>query len=110
MGTENPRVGGSIPPLATILPKSIPDTTRVRSSSTAQTDVPRRPIQRSRRNLIELVPAEDPAVADLMWIEPASQHFKSNIIVGKDLLEIQRKRRSVDDTGAQAPDGHDTDH
>jgi ribonuclease BN (tRNA processing enzyme) len=38
--------------------------------------------------LSHLVPAEDPAVTDQMWIDAASKHFDGKIIVGKDLLEI----------------------
>jgi len=38
--------------------------------------------------LSHLVPAEDPAVTDPMWIDAASKHFDGKIIVGKDLLEI----------------------
>jgi ribonuclease BN (tRNA processing enzyme) len=38
--------------------------------------------------LSHLVPAEDPAVTDQMWIDAARTHFGGRIIVGKDLLEI----------------------
>jgi ribonuclease BN (tRNA processing enzyme) len=38
--------------------------------------------------LAHLIPAEDPAVTDQMWIDAASAHFDGKIIVGKDLLEI----------------------
>jgi len=38
--------------------------------------------------LSHLVPAEDPAVTDQMWIDAARAHFGGPIIVGKDLLEI----------------------
>lgn len=38
--------------------------------------------------LSHLVPAEDPAVTDQMWIDAARAHFEGRIIVGKDLLEI----------------------
>ena len=38
--------------------------------------------------LSHLVPAEDPAITDAMWIEAASAHFRGTIIVGHDLLEI----------------------
>ena len=38
--------------------------------------------------LSHLVPAEDPAVTDQMWIDAARVHFRGSIIVGKDLLEI----------------------
>jgi ribonuclease BN (tRNA processing enzyme) len=38
--------------------------------------------------LSHLVPAEDPAVTDQMWIDAARVHFRGSVIVGKDLLEI----------------------
>jgi ribonuclease BN (tRNA processing enzyme) len=38
--------------------------------------------------LSHLVPAEDPAVTDQMWIDAARTHFRGPVIVGRDLLEI----------------------
>ena len=38
--------------------------------------------------LSHLVPADDPAITDEMWIEAARVHFRGRVIVGKDLLEI----------------------
>ena len=38
--------------------------------------------------LSHLVPADDPAIADEMWIAAARAHFRGPIIVGRDLLEI----------------------
>ena len=38
--------------------------------------------------LSHLVPAEDPAVTDQMWIDAARAHFRGSVIVAKDLLEI----------------------
>jgi ribonuclease BN (tRNA processing enzyme) len=38
--------------------------------------------------LSHLVPAEDPAVSDQMWVDAAAKHFRGSIVVGKDLLEI----------------------
>ena len=38
--------------------------------------------------LSHLVPADDPAVTDQMWIDAARTHFRGRVIVGKDLLEI----------------------
>ena len=38
--------------------------------------------------LSHLVPPDDPAISDQMWIEAARRHFPGPIIVGKDLLEI----------------------
>ena len=38
--------------------------------------------------LSHLVPADDPAITDQMWIDAASLHFKGRIVIGKDLLEI----------------------
>ena len=38
--------------------------------------------------LSHLVPAEDPAITEKMWIDAARTHFRGDIIVGKDLLEV----------------------
>jgi ribonuclease BN (tRNA processing enzyme) len=38
--------------------------------------------------LSHLVPADDPAVTDQMWIDAARVHFRGPIVVGKDLMEI----------------------
>ncbi|MEO8004903.1 MAG: MBL fold metallo-hydrolase [Betaproteobacteria bacterium] len=38
--------------------------------------------------LSHLVPPEDPALTDQMWIDAARLHFRGRVIVGKDLLEI----------------------
>jgi ribonuclease BN (tRNA processing enzyme) len=38
--------------------------------------------------LSHLVPAEDPAVTDAMWVEGARAHFRGRIIVGRDLLKV----------------------
>ena len=38
--------------------------------------------------LSHLIPAEDPAVTNQMWIEAASTHFDGQVIVGTDLLEL----------------------
>jgi ribonuclease BN (tRNA processing enzyme) len=38
--------------------------------------------------LSHLVPPDDPEVTDAMWIEAARTHFRGDVIVGKDLLEI----------------------
>jgi len=38
--------------------------------------------------LSHLVPPDDPAVTDEMWISAARKHFRGEVIVGKDLMEI----------------------
>jgi len=38
--------------------------------------------------LSHLVPPDDPAITDEMWIDAARVHFRGPVIVGKDLLEI----------------------
>lgn len=38
--------------------------------------------------LSHLVPAEDPAVTDQMWIDAARAHFRGTVVLAKDLLEI----------------------
>lgn len=38
--------------------------------------------------LSHLVPADDPSVSDRMWLDAAGTHFKGEIVVGKDLMEL----------------------
>lgn len=38
--------------------------------------------------LSHLVPADDPLVTDQMWVDAARAHFKGEVILGKDLMEI----------------------
>ena len=38
--------------------------------------------------LSHLIPAEDPAVTNQMWIDAAGTHFDGQVVVGKDLLEL----------------------
>jgi ribonuclease BN (tRNA processing enzyme) len=38
--------------------------------------------------LSHLVPAEDPAVTERMWVEAARAHFRGNVLVAKDLMEM----------------------
>lgn len=38
--------------------------------------------------LSHLIPADDPAVTEPMWLEAVRAHFNGRIILGKDLLEI----------------------
>lgn len=38
--------------------------------------------------LSHLVPPDDPALSDQMWIDAAKKHFRGTVIVGKDLMEI----------------------
>jgi ribonuclease BN (tRNA processing enzyme) len=38
--------------------------------------------------LSHLVPPDDPAITEQMWIDAARVHFQGPVIVGKDLLEI----------------------
>lgn len=38
--------------------------------------------------LSHLVPADDPSVSDRMWLDAARAHFKGEVVVGKDLMEI----------------------
>jgi hypothetical protein len=34
------------------------------------------------------VPSDDPSITEEMWTEGARKHFKGEVIVGRDLLEI----------------------
>jgi ribonuclease BN (tRNA processing enzyme) len=38
--------------------------------------------------LSHLVPADDPEVTEQMWIDGARAHFRGNVVLGRDLLEI----------------------
>jgi len=38
--------------------------------------------------LSHFVPPEDPAITERMWVDAARTHFRGEVIVGKDLLEI----------------------
>lgn len=38
--------------------------------------------------LSHLIPADDPAVTEEMWVDAARVHFRGSVILGKDLLEI----------------------
>jgi ribonuclease BN (tRNA processing enzyme) len=38
--------------------------------------------------LSHLIPADDPAVTDQMWIDAARVHFRGAVVVGKDLMEL----------------------
>jgi ribonuclease BN (tRNA processing enzyme) len=38
--------------------------------------------------LSHFVPADDPAVTDQIWIDAARVHFRGQVILGKDLMEI----------------------
>ena len=62
----------------------------VLASHTKVEDVGRLALQAGVRTLVlsHLVPGDDPSVTDDMWRERASKHFRGQVIVGKDLLEI----------------------
>ena len=38
--------------------------------------------------LSHLVPPDDPEVTEQMWLDAARAHFRGEVIVGRDLLEI----------------------
>lgn len=38
--------------------------------------------------LSHLVPPDDPAVTDQMWLDAAGVHFRGEVTLGKDLMEI----------------------
>lgn len=62
----------------------------VLASHTKAEDVGRLASQAGVRTLVlsHLVPGDDPSITDDMWRERASRHFRGEVIVGKDLLEI----------------------
>ena len=62
----------------------------VLASHTKAEDVGQLASQAGVRTLVlsHLVPGDDPSITDDMWRERASRHFRGEVIVGKDLLEI----------------------
>jgi len=82
------------PPAVDRLVSNVPNATRLRQSfvshHTAAEDAGRIANAAGVRTLVlsHLVPADDPALTDSMWIEAARKHFQGPILVGKDLLEI----------------------
>jgi ribonuclease BN (tRNA processing enzyme) len=38
--------------------------------------------------LSHLVPSDDPAVTDQMWIDAARRHFTGEVVVARDLMEL----------------------
>ena len=38
--------------------------------------------------LSHLVPPDDPAITEGMWVDAARKHFKGTVVVGKDLMEL----------------------
>ena len=59
-------------------------------SHTAAEDVGRVAAQAQVKTLVlsHFVPGDDPDITDEMWSEDVRKHFKGQIIVGKDLMEI----------------------
>jgi ribonuclease BN (tRNA processing enzyme) len=72
----------------------VPNATRleesIRSHHTTAEDAGRVAQAAAVKTLVlsHLVPAEDPAVTDALWVNAARTHFRGRVIVGKDLLEI----------------------
>jgi ribonuclease BN (tRNA processing enzyme) len=38
--------------------------------------------------LSHLVPPDDPAITDAMWLDAARRHFAGSVVLGRDLLVI----------------------
>jgi ribonuclease BN (tRNA processing enzyme) len=38
--------------------------------------------------LSHLVPSDDPAITDQLWLDAARKHFRGTVMIGKDLMEI----------------------
>jgi len=74
--------------------KAAPEAKRLRqhllASHTATEDVGRLATQAGVKTLVltHLVPGNDASITDAQWSEGVRKHFKGQIIVGKDLLEI----------------------
>jgi ribonuclease BN (tRNA processing enzyme) len=72
----------------------LPNATRLRQhlldSHTVPEDVGKIAAQAGVKTLVlsHFVPGDDPSITDDQWAEGVRKHFKGQIIVGKDLLEI----------------------
>lgn len=62
----------------------------LKASHTLAEDVGRIAAQAQVKNLVltHFVPFNDPAIKDEHWLAAVRKHFKGNVIVGRDLLEI----------------------
>ena len=60
------------------------------ASHTVTEDVGRMAAEAGVKTLVlsHLVPGDDPAITEAMWREGARKHFKGEVIVGRDLLEV----------------------
>ena len=73
---------------------SVPNASRLKQhlidSHTAVEDVGRVAEAAGVKTLVlsHLVPPDDPAVTDQMWLDAARSHFRGTVIVAKDLMEI----------------------
>jgi len=74
--------------------KRVPNATSLRehllASHTSTEDVGRVAAKAGVKTLVlsHLVPGDDPSITDAMWTDGVRQHFKGDIIVGRDLLEV----------------------
>jgi ribonuclease BN (tRNA processing enzyme) len=82
------------PPAVDRLVANVPNATRLKQSivshHTSAEDAGRIAKAAGVKRLVlsHLVPSDDPAVTDQLWIDAAHKHFQGSVIVGKDLLEI----------------------
>jgi ribonuclease BN (tRNA processing enzyme) len=60
------------------------------ASHTPAPDAGRAAAEAGARTLVlsHLVPCDDPAVGDTMWLEAAQQHYRGPVVVGRDLLAL----------------------
>jgi ribonuclease BN (tRNA processing enzyme) len=74
--------------------RRLPNATRLRAhllaAHTVSEDVGRIAAQAGVKTLVlsHFVPGDDPSITDDQWAQDARKHFKGQIIVGKDLMEI----------------------
>jgi ribonuclease BN (tRNA processing enzyme) len=82
-----------LPAIETLLQR-VPNAPKLRAhllaSHTSTEDVGRIAAQAGVKTLVltHFVPGDDPSITDDQWAEGVRKHFKGNIIVGKDLMEI----------------------
>jgi ribonuclease BN (tRNA processing enzyme) len=82
-----------LPGIETLV-KRLPNATRLRehllASHTVPEDVGRIAAAAGVKTLVlsHLVPSDDPSITDEQWTAGVRKHFKGQIVVGKDLMEI----------------------
>ena len=80
----------AVPRLVASLPNAATLTKSILAHHTSPEDVGRVAAAAGVKTLVlsHFVPAEDPTITDEMWAAPVRAHFRGEVILGKDLMEI----------------------